>query len=441
MNAQPNVLIVGAGPVGLMAAVRLALNGVPVTIIDQRPRVSCRSYACALHPHTLELLDSVGLASAAVKRGRSVDTVAFYDAHQRQTEVRLSDLTGSHPFALCLAQSSLEDLLERRLADLGVSVQWNRRLAGLRHMDDGISARIASVTQSGDGCLLGDSVIAVRGYRDASFQFVVGADGAHSLVREHLGVRCEPLGRAVTCAMYEFRTDAVLPHEVRVVLDEGGVSVLWPLSDHRCRWTFEMSSDGTNVHGGAGRFRYDGAMLEGLIRERARWFTARITELDWGGVVRFTPGFVPLFGRDRCWLAGDAAHQALPFGVQSMNIGLREALDLADAMAEALKGHSARLWEYADARAREWHDLLSAAPFEVGYPRNEWAAAREQRIAACLPESGPRLKVLCSQLGLHWRDSSSGHSAHPEEGVSRGINGDGGSGGGGWQHEVGPHTP
>ena len=76
---QTEVFVVGAGPVGLFTALCLAEAGIEVRVIDRQARTTTRSYACALHPHTLELLDRVGLAAELVEQGRRVETFAFYD--------------------------------------------------------------------------------------------------------------------------------------------------------------------------------------------------------------------------------------------------------------------------------------------------------------------------------------------------------------------------
>ena len=87
---RTEVLVVGAGPVGLLTAILLAEAGIEVRIIDREERTTARSYACALHPRTLKLLDRMGLAAPMIERGRRVEKIAFYDGATRQAEVKLS---------------------------------------------------------------------------------------------------------------------------------------------------------------------------------------------------------------------------------------------------------------------------------------------------------------------------------------------------------------
>ena len=112
---RTEVLVVGAGPVGLLTAILLAEAGVEVKIIDREERTTARSYACALHPRTLKLLAEMGLAAPLLERGRRIETVAFYDGAARQAEVNLSELGGEFPFMVILPQNVFEEALEQRL--------------------------------------------------------------------------------------------------------------------------------------------------------------------------------------------------------------------------------------------------------------------------------------------------------------------------------------
>ena len=109
------VLVVGAGPVGLMTALTLAQGGVESIIIDREPRTTARSYACALHPRVLDLLATVGVADDLIAQGRKIESVAFYEKAERRARVRVSDASDKYPFLLVLPQSVLESTLEARL--------------------------------------------------------------------------------------------------------------------------------------------------------------------------------------------------------------------------------------------------------------------------------------------------------------------------------------
>src|SRR5579871_2979666 len=99
---ETEVLVVGAGPAGMLTALVLAGEGIRVKIIDKECRTATHSYACVLHPGTLQALEHVGLAEEITSLGRPIETVAFYEGESRQAEIRLSKLAGNFPYALVL---------------------------------------------------------------------------------------------------------------------------------------------------------------------------------------------------------------------------------------------------------------------------------------------------------------------------------------------------
>ena len=101
---------------GLFTALCLAEQGIGVEIVDGQWRTASRSYALALHPGSLALLDTFGLADAVVRTGHRIDKMAFYDGSERRAEVRFSGLEEGHPYVVVLPQQALETLLEDRLA-------------------------------------------------------------------------------------------------------------------------------------------------------------------------------------------------------------------------------------------------------------------------------------------------------------------------------------
>ena len=102
---QTEVLVVGAGPVGLASALLLAETGAEVQIIDREYRTAARSYACALHPSTLRILDRLGLASKLIEQGRQVRTIGLYEGQQRRAVLDLAEGGGDFPYLLIVPQS------------------------------------------------------------------------------------------------------------------------------------------------------------------------------------------------------------------------------------------------------------------------------------------------------------------------------------------------
>ena len=124
-----NVMIVGAGPVGMMAALALANRNIKSMIVDTGNSVSQRSFACALHARSLEILEGYDLWDDIVEWGRRIETLGFYDGVGRQTELDLARVRQRHPFVVVLPQSALEWMMEKALRDwAGITVLRNHQL-------------------------------------------------------------------------------------------------------------------------------------------------------------------------------------------------------------------------------------------------------------------------------------------------------------------------
>lgn len=416
---KTEVLVAGAGPVGLVTALRLAEEGVAVSVVDPAWRTAARSYALALHPGSLELLEDLGVAGELVARGYRIDTVAFYDGTERRGEVRLAELGTKLPFALVLSQETFEGLLVERLAARKVEIRWNHRLARLELGEAGIRAEIEKLGKESMGYSIATTGWVVDKTFDVTAAHVIGADGHHSRVRRGLGIDFPEVAPSRYYGVFEFAADAPAAHEMRVVLDAAGAHVLWPLGEGRFRASFELEAPEEGGTRGTGRSKsrlavqvgrqayplLDRARLEKLLAERMPWHVGQLGEVHWSVGVRFERRLAAGFGHRRAWLVGDAAHLAEPIGVQSMNVGLREGFDLADRLVKALRPDAGAdvLASYDAERRREWRRLLGLeGAVEAGPKAAAWARRTADRLPALLPAGGPELDALLAQLDLNW---------------------------------------
>jgi 2-polyprenyl-6-methoxyphenol hydroxylase-like FAD-dependent oxidoreductase len=404
---QPQVLIAGAGPVGLFAALWLARAGVNVQVVDVERTTATNSYALALHPRSLALLDQVGLAHEVLQQGLSVRALAFYQGGERRVELPFSALPGAFPQVLVLPQSALEELLVSALAKHHVPVLWNHRLAGLETNAAGAELRIDRLEKCSTGYAYAGTEWVIQKTIPARVEYVVGADGHHSFVRRNLGIEYRERGPSSLFAIFEFAVDAPVPPEVRVVLDERTTSVLWPLPGGRCRWSFEIADPGLLLErreknrlavqiDGRSYPHLEESHLHELLRQRAPWFSGSFSDVRWSFLVRFERRLALAYGRDRAWLVGDAAHMTGPVGVQSMNVGLREAADLGEAILAALGGASApdAFETYGRRFLAEWRVLLGLGDDPGPVPADPWLASQRTRILSCIPASGVELVQL-----------------------------------------------
>ncbi len=389
----------------MLTALLLTRNGIKTRIIDQESRTTGHSYCCALHPQSIEFLQQVGIADEAIHFGRRIKTVAFYEKNERRAEIKLSTLPAIYPFALVMDQGALEKLLEQKLRQSDIRVQWNQRLAGFEMGDSGTTATVEGLSMTGKGYGVPDFEMGVDKVRKARADFIVGADGTNSLVRAKMGIPFERVGAPQHFEVYEIEVGEPCGEEVRVVLGDSSSGVLWPLSETRCRWSFQVSpvaegedfpqkerdrlviveppSEQDHLH-----------RLNQLLWEHAPWFKNPVREVVWSAQVQFEPRLVRHFGRKFCWLVGDAGHQTGPIGMQSMNMGFREAADLARVLTEILRkgGSHDLLKEYDRTRYSEWVHLMGFRPGAIPFEQaSEWVTAADGTDCGQPARHGTRL--------------------------------------------------
>ncbi len=411
---KTDVLVVGAGPVGLFAALELAERGIGVEIIDGQWRTAAHSYALALHPGSLELLDGLGLADEILEHGHRVDTVAFYDGGERKSELELSALPGKYPFVLVLPQQALEDAFEKRLKEKHVGVRWSHRLAHLDHGGERATAKIHKLIKESSGYAYSTTGWVIDKTMDFDAGFVIGADGLHSAVRRALDIDFEEIDSRQFFGVFEFNAELEWGNELRVVLDETTNNVLWPMRDNHFRWSFQLddswelvpqtrTKSRLIVQVGEDTFPFlSEEKLRQLLAARAPWFDAEIGEITWSVAVRFEYRLASSFGCGNVWLAGDSAHVTAPVGVQSMNVGFREARDLAAAIEAATRqGSPDLLAAYGRDRLTEWRRLFGLDDgFVAGSAAADWVRRRRDRIVPCVPASGDHLRRALEQIGI-----------------------------------------
>jgi len=394
-HPDPEVLVVGAGPVGLVAALFLQQYGVRVEIIDMHQRTTQHSYALAIHPRTLRILDEAGLAKGLIAAGRKLTTVAYYEGRERRAEIDYSALASTHPYLLVIRQSLLERAAEEALREKKVKVLWQHRLQGLTVDDGTLRAEVARLDQVATGYPVARTEWLVVRRETIRPAFVIGADGYDSAVRRMSGIAMEEHGAGQIFSVYEIEAAGELPAEVRVIVDPDLTSVYWPLEEGRCRWGFQIRD--------ASEHAASMERLEQLIATRAPWCTARPTQIYWSTLGLFERRLTRSFGTGRVWLAGDAAHQAAPVGVHSMNSGLVEAHELATRISRIQRagGAPSLLEEFATETHDAWQGLLGAGRAVRARPgADPWVRQSGARILACIPASGDDLDTLLEQVGL-----------------------------------------
>lgn len=429
-EGNPEVLVVGAGPVGLFAALDLAKQGISVEIVDSGVWACKHSYALALYPQTLSLLGELGVADRLMGSAYAVRTIALGDRHGTRARLRLGDPDDPMACMAVVRQDVIEDMLEHALREAGVAVHWRHDVSALRPAADAVTATVDRLEKESRGYVVAHTEWVVGRRSEMRVPFVIGADGYNSRVRRTLNIEYPEVAPAQYYAVFEFETDAKLGDEAHIAFGEGTSDVLWPLPGGKCRWSFQLTDYHDTVaeemkdrllRSGFGYFpterpkdrdehggnRYPAVLeethLTDLIAARAPWFHGSIEKIHWRTVVRFEHRLAASFGQNRTWLAGDSAHLTGPVAIQSMNIGLFEAHDLSGAIGGILRGTGAiaDLDAIAERWHAEWNQLHGLdAPLQTTAETDPWIAAHLADLPGCLPGFGAEIGRLASQLGL-----------------------------------------
>lgn len=321
MDDRAVVLVVGAGPVGLTVAYELARRGVNVRLIDKAAGPAVTSRALAVHARTLEICDQMGVLPELLPRGRRVE---HFTIHMRgRTLVRFdtdySDMPTRHPFSLMVDQVVTEEVLRTCLRRLGVTIEWGVELERLTPREDGADVTL----RRADG-----------GVESMSVPWLVGTDGAHSLVRRQLGLRL--IGTASeTWLNADVVIDADLPPDSNHLLHTGhGTLLLVPFPEAR-KWRVIDTHD------------IDGAEDPELIRSRLSEKLGRalgrpvsVAAPTWVSVFAVQQRMIEAMRVGRCFVAGDAAHVHSPASGQGMNTGIQDGYNLAWKLADVVRGHA-----------------------------------------------------------------------------------------------------
>ena len=316
------VAVIGAGPVGLTLAARLAQHGIQVTLVEQTPRhMGEGSKAICMQRETLEIWSRIGIGERVASRGVQWQVGRTYYGTRELFSVQLPGSSADHfPPFVNISQSEVEELLLDRCRELGVDLRWGHRLEGLTH--GGVNARLALRTDGGPA--------------DLRARFVVGTDGAHSTVRDLIGVGFPGHTHDDHFLICDIRARLPFPSERRFFFDPpwnpGRQVLIHPQPDDTWRIDWQIAPD-TDI---------EAERADGRLERRIRAVIGPTADYDiaWMTVYRFHQRLAETFRRGNVFLAGDAAHLYAPFGARGLNSGAADAENLAWKLAMVLRGQA-----------------------------------------------------------------------------------------------------
>jgi 3-(3-hydroxy-phenyl)propionate hydroxylase len=308
--ARRSVVVVGAGPVGLVAAIDLAQRGQPVLVLDDDATVSVGSRAICYAKRTLEILDRLGCGEPVTSRGVrwNVGKVFFRDALSFQFDL-LPEPGHRRPAFVNLQQYHFEECLVERARAVGVELRWKNRLTGVAPSDGGV--RVEVETPDGDYAIDAD--------------WLIVADGARSTVRKLMGLESEGQVFRDRFLIADLHMTSDFPTERWFWFDPpfhpGQSVLLHRQSDDVWRIDFQLGWDADPD---------EEKKPENIVpRLRAMLGPEARFEIEWASVYTFQCRRMKRFRHGRVLFAGDAAHLVSPFGARGANSGVQDAENLA----------------------------------------------------------------------------------------------------------------
>ncbi|MDI1243216.1 MAG: FAD-dependent monooxygenase [bacterium] len=398
---QTDVLIAGAGPTGLTLARQLTRFGVDHIVIDKREGTTPHSKAIGVQARTLELYEQIGTAGRLISEGRVADKARLISGGQVKAEIDFGSFGAGmspFPFLLIIEQGVHERIVYEDLQSVGGGVRWLTEMTGFTPVAEGVSATINSPT----------------GKANILAKYLVGCDGAHSLVRKSLGLKFEGSTFERLFYVADVDIDWDFTHEAFYGnLGENTLTAFFPIKGGDRRWrivgTFPEGHDKDESD----------IVFDEIERQVAQDTSLKfdITHVNWFSVYKVHSRAVEAFSSGRCFLAGDSAHIHTPAGAQGMNTGIQDAYNLAWKLAQVLKhGAQASLLEtYNEERLPNAKRLLSTTDRLFDYAASDSRLISFLRIhvfprvanfAIGLKSVRQLVFPIVSQIGINYRESS-----------------------------------
>ncbi|RYE78645.1 MAG: FAD-dependent monooxygenase [Oxalobacteraceae bacterium] len=334
---ETDVLIVGAGPVGLALRLELERLGIATVQVDQHAAGLNTSRAAVIHARTLEVLAPCGVVPALLAKGIPVPHFRVRENDRILLHIGFGDIPSDYRYALMCPQNETEAVLRSRLGSLGATIER--------------PVQFLSTTEAPGGLIV---ELAAPGARSTQLftRWIVGCDGAHSKVRDQAGIAFAGDDYAEQFVLADVHMDWPLSRdEVSLFFSANGLMVVAPLpeEDGASRNRYRIVATVSSARAVPGIEDIEALLLERGPRAR----TPRIDALIWSSRFHLQHRIASHVFKNRTLLCGDAAHVHSPAGGQGMNTGIQDAVALAPCLAQAVcDGDTAGLTEWAAQRHR-----------------------------------------------------------------------------------------
>jgi 2-polyprenyl-6-methoxyphenol hydroxylase-like FAD-dependent oxidoreductase len=322
MMPQSDVLVVGAGPTGLVLALWLTKLGVKVRIVDKTAGPGTTSRALAVQARTLELYRQLDLADAVLAAGHRIPAVNLWvrgEAAARLAFETIGSGLTPYPFLKIFPQDQHERLLIERLTALGVAVERQTELIGFTEGEASVIARLRGPDGQEAEC---------------TTSYIAGCDGARSVVRETIGAGFP--GGTYRQLFYVADVEAAGPAlngELHIDLDDADFLGLFPLAGQgRARLIGTVRDERAD--------RAETLTFNDVSDRAINHLKVQVKNVNWFSTYHVHHRVTQHFRKGRAFLIGDAAHIHSPAGGQGMNTGIGDAINLAWKLAAVLAGRA-----------------------------------------------------------------------------------------------------
>ena len=414
MASKTDVLICGAGPVGLALAAELGRYGLAVRIVEKIPQRNDKSKALVIWSRTLELINRMGCVEKFLAAGIRSPGANLYAGKERIAHFNFEDAATPYPFALMIPQNETERLFEESLNSLGVQVERGVELTAFTPAAD----QVASTLRHPDG-------------REEKIEtlWLVGCDGAHSTVRAQLGLKFSGSTESSDFLLADAHLTGVPnPDQTNAYWHSDGVLIIFPISAGRFRVIADAGlTDPQNTRPDPGLEE-----IQAILDKRGPG-GIKISDPIWLANFHINERKVADYRRGRVFLAGDAAHIHSPAGGQGMNTGIQDSVNLAWKLALVSRGTCAAdplLNSYSPERSSVGDKVLKAAArfTNVAILQGEFKQSLRNHLASLLLGFSPIRKLAvnaaeelsigypASPLNAHAKDhdgaAQHGHAPH-----------------------------
>lgn len=384
---ETDVLIVGAGPVGLFLAHECARRGLRWRLIEARARQSEHSKALAVMPRTLEILDMAGIVEPFLQVANRVDRIAILSGGRQLAQIAFAPPDTPYPFVAMVPQDETERLLVGELIRGGGAVEYETRFIAATQHAEGVAVELEHQGQP----------------RSLTARYVVGCDGAHSAVRHCLALAFDGAAYDAAFMLADVETDDAFPaDEMQLCPSASGPLAVFPMSATRRRIVAAVD----RAEGEAPSLQ----VVQQALAARGPGILAR--RVHWSSYFRIHHRQAAQLRVGRIFIAGDAAHIHSPIGGQGMNTGLQDAWNLAWKLDFAVRGRGGErlLDSYAAERLPVIRSVIATTHLMTQAMATPSAAAQRLRdtvIPIVTGISGLRRSFVrrLSQLGVQYRGS------------------------------------